>query len=215
MHLYNQTQERQDSVVASFTPSRILVASAAVQHPAFAQKVIFSIRGKEPGTWEGLALNAPILKDLTYFVAVPRTQPDGQTKTEVSQIPLRAGGPVNSDRNFLMAFDPYQESVYASSRLCLGSGLLNADAAMAMFSAQILRPENLFPYRGCYLWKPGQLENEINLGVWHILPFRCELVFAANRATLWQQAMQAVHTKQDPFRPLLCASCGMRPRFVC
>ncbi|MEX0704812.1 MAG: YqgE/AlgH family protein [Planctomycetales bacterium] len=48
-------------------------------------------------------------------------------------------------------------------------------------------------YSGCAGWAPGQLENELERGDWHVLPACAELTLCSDPYETWDQLLQKVH----------------------
>jgi putative transcriptional regulator len=101
------------------------------------------------------------------------------------QVRVFAGGPVQADVGFILHSEDYQRS-----------GTVDIDGKVAMTSSpEILRDIGhhhgpvksliAFGYAG---WGPGQLEGELALRVWVMIPDDARLVFDEDRADIWNEA---------------------------
>ena len=146
----------------------------------FAETVILLIHRDGNGAM-GLAINRPTR------IAVSRVLDDEKAARHLSDFAY-AGGPVQ------------EESVFALSRMSKSPG--NAErifndiyliATRAELS-KVLRAkptaQNFRVYLGYTGWGPGQLEREMDLGAWRILPGDDESVFDADPSKVWPRLIE-------------------------
>jgi putative transcriptional regulator len=167
---------------ASFA-GQLLIATPAMSDPRFAETVILLVRHDATGAM-GIAVNRPV--GWRPFAALMRAI--GQDATGVTgQVRVFAGGPVQADVGFILHTEDYHRS-----------GTIDIDGKIAMTSSpEILQDmahrrgpaQSLiaFGYAG---WGPGQLESELALRAWAMIPDDPRLVFDEDRADVWNAASQ-------------------------
>jgi len=158
----------------------LLVALPSLTDPNFTQSVVLLCEaGGEEGAM-GIVVNRPT--DLQLAEALPE-----ESLLKGHEIPIFLGGPVQTDRILLLARadEPAEGFVEVLNGIALGGTL---DALKEAATGQRITGE-FRPYRGYAGWGPGQLESEIDLGAWLLLPGDPELVFSRNPQTVWQELM--------------------------
>jgi putative transcriptional regulator len=158
----------------------LLVALPSLTDPNFVQSVVLLCEaGGEEGAM-GIVVNRPT--DLQLAEALPQ---EGLLKGH--EIPIYLGGPVQTDRILLLvrAEEPADGFVEVLDGIALGGTL---EALKEAATGQGITGE-FRPYRGYAGWGPGQLESEVDLGAWLLLPGDPELVFSRNPQTVWQELM--------------------------
>jgi putative transcriptional regulator len=179
---------------------KLLVATEAVQGPAFAESVVLILNYSAAGA-EGLVVNRPT--EVPPIRALPELA--GLDRYEGT---LYWGGPV----------EPFTLRA-----------LLHSDAppdnAMPIFDTVHLAPlnENLFDgassdvnlrfFAGYAGWAPGQLEHELEIGSWHIVAATEALVFTDDPGAIWQRLSPPIRAqgpdRQDKNNPLRQAATRM------
>ncbi|HEX6544724.1 MAG TPA: YqgE/AlgH family protein [Bryobacteraceae bacterium] len=167
--------QRFESNVDKLVPGCFLVAPREAMDNTFAETVILLIHRDDNGAM-GLAINRPTK------IAVSRVLDDAKDARNLNDFAY-AGGPVQ------------QESVFALSRMSKKPG-----AAERIFNdiyliatrdelSKVLRAKpttkNFRVYLGYTGWGPGQLEHEMELGAWRILPGDDESVFDDDPSKVW------------------------------
>lgn len=155
----------------------LLIAIPELADPNFFRSVVLVIQHDEAGA-TGVVLNRP--SNMTV----------AEVWAEVSEQacdclqPVHVGGPVEGP---LIALH---------SSLNLGESLVLPGVLVSMSREQLddLVSQTEYPFRlfsGYSGWGPGQLENEISVGGWLIMPAQPEHVFASPDE-LWKQVCAAV-----------------------
>lgn len=168
-------------LAAAEAPARgkFLVASRQMQGPAFAQTVILLIHYDESGAM-GLIVNRPT--EITPGRALPRVREladyDGT---------MFVGGPVARRRimALLRAAQPPADAANIIGAVHF-SPLNNA-----VLAAPAPDPRNLRLYIGYAGWGPGQLDQELARGSWHVVPASEELVFSNEPDSVWRRLIPA------------------------
>jgi putative transcriptional regulator len=158
----------------------LLVALPSLTDPNFVQSVVLLCEAGTDGGAMGLVINRP--SPLQLAEALPE-----EALLKGHEIPIYLGGPVQTDRILLLARAeaPAEGFIEVLDGISLGGTL---DALKEAATGQGITGE-FRPYRGYAGWGPGQLESEIDLGAWLLLPGDPELVFSRSPQTVWQQLM--------------------------
>ncbi len=164
---------------------RLVVASEKMSDPRFQNTVIYMVEHDAGGAM-GLIVNVP-------FGAVPLArlferlglEPPKVAPGAAGQIEVYYGGPVESERGFLL----HSDEVVMAGSIVVGEGVaMTAEAEMLHKIARGEGPERslfAFGYSG---WGPRQLESEFARDDWFTIPFDPALVFAADPARSWERA---------------------------
>jgi putative transcriptional regulator len=163
----------------------LLIASAEIQDPRFARSVILLLRHDSSGAL-GIIINHPLGKRPLAAVLSETDGKQNQDSTVEGTIPVFLGGPVQPQLGFVIHSTEYRRP----ETLVLGDEL-----AMTA-SREVLRDighhqgpaKSLFAlgYAG---WGAGQLEGEIANHGWFTAPAEPDLVFDAERDTVWEKAL--------------------------
>ena len=157
----------------------LLVASPSLEDPNFRQAVVLVVE-HGPGGTVGLILNR------STNVLLSKALPD-ITALKGTSYRLFAGGPVEPTR-FLLLFrlkEPPADarSVFDGVYLGRTTGVLEGIITRA-------KPTETFrAFAGFSAWAPRQLEAEMLLGVWGILPPDSIGMFDKDPATFWQDCL--------------------------
>lgn len=157
---------------------KLLVARRSLQDPNFAQTVILLIEHSEEEGTVGLILNR-------------------QTKIPVSKLakelegakgrsePLYLGGPVQTDSvmALIRSRTKPEEAKHVLADLYVISSKTSLDKTMSSGTA----PGTLHLYVGYAGWDAGQLEWELEMDAWNVLPATAGMVFDAHPDTLWSR----------------------------
>lgn len=167
----------------------ILIASARMQDPRFDHTVVLLLKHDKSGAF-GVIVNRPVAeKPIAALLAEAGTaanQPDQADDKIDGSIAIYFGGPVQTDRGFVLHSTDYR-----------GPDTMAVDASVAMTSTrEILRdigrhqgPKKYLFALGYAGWGPGQLEGEIERRDWFSAVEDPELVFDADRAKVWERAL--------------------------
>ena len=167
-----------------FSPSSVekgvlLVASPSLEDPNFHQAVVLVVE-HGPGGTVGLILNR------STNVLLSKALPDIAALKGTSYR-LCAGGPVEPTR-FLLLFRLKEPPVDARS-VFDGVYLGRTPRALENIITRAKPTETFRAFAGFAAWVPRQLEAEMLLGAWAILPADSVGMFDKDPATLWQDCI--------------------------
>jgi putative transcriptional regulator len=163
-------------VAAAETPAkgRLLVATEVIRGDIFVETVVLLLHYDETGA-AGLVVNRPT------EVGVEEVLPDpGEISDYAGE--MYWGGPVqmNSIRALMKSEAPPEGAENIVGSIYLAP--FNDELIDALDDASSVR---LFiGYSG---WAPGQLDHELAMGSWHVLPASDDVVFASEPALIWKQ----------------------------
>ena len=163
-------------------PGDLLIASAQIQDPRFAHAVILLLRHDKDGAL-GIVINRLVAE--RPVAELLKAAGDKDSDAEGS-IRVFEGGPVKRELGFVIHSAEYRRP-----------DTIAVDGKVAMTaSKQTLRdigrnqgPKKYFFAFGYAGWGAGQLEDEIARRDWVTTPEDTDLVFDADRDTLWDRAL--------------------------
>jgi putative transcriptional regulator len=156
-----------------------LVASPSLEDPNFRQTVLLIVEHGAEGT-VGLILNRPT--KLLLSEALPDV-----TVLKGTSYRLFAGGPVEASR-FLLLFrvkEPPADARLVFDRVYLG----RTPRVLERIITQAKPTESFRAFAGFAGWAPRQLEAELIVGAWGMLPADSFSIFDQDPATLWQDCI--------------------------
>ena len=167
-----------------FAPSSVakgvlLVASPSLEDPHFRQAVVLVVEHGPEGT-VGLILNRSTKVLLSE--ALP-----GLTVLKGTSYRLFAGGPVEPTR-FLLLFRPKEPPADARS-VFDGVYLGRTPKVLERIMTQAKPTETFRAFAGFSAWAPRQLEAEMLLGAWGVLPPDSIGIFEKDPAMLWSDCI--------------------------
>ena len=167
----------------AFLTGQFLIAAPGMGDPRFYHAVILIVRHDKEGAL-GIVVNRPVETE-----PLRRLLEDlGQSGSGASgKVEIFAGGPVQPEVGFVLHSAEYKRA-----------GTLAIDNKVAMSSSPaVLRdiasgqgPKKYILAFGYAGWGPGQLEAELREQAWFTAPDDPKLLFDADRATLWQTALE-------------------------
>ena len=167
-----------------FAPSSVgkgvlLVASPSLEDPHFRQAVVLVVEHGPEGT-VGLILNR------STNVLLSKALPD-ITVLKGTSYRLFAGGPVEPTR-FLLLFRLKEPPTDARS--VFDGVYLGRTPKVLESIITLAKPTETFrAFAGFSAWVPRQLDAEMRLGAWAILPPDSSSIFEKDPATLWQDCL--------------------------
>ena len=168
-----------ESAPASVGKGVLLVASPSLEDPNFRQAVVLVVE-HGPGGTVGLILNRPTKLLLSH--ALPDI-----TVLKGTSYRLFAGGPVEPTR-FLLLFRLKEPP--ADARLVFdGVYLGRKPDALERIITQAKPTETFRAFAGFAAWAPRQLEAEMLVGAWGILPPDSISMFDKDPAVLWSDCI--------------------------
>jgi putative transcriptional regulator len=182
-----------DVVSAAEMPANaiFLVASTELKERAFRETVVLVTQPPRGGPW-GVIINRPLVQRLSEVFTEYETL---KHRKDV----LHFGGPVQRDGLVFLVRTtepppravPVLKDVYFVSDLDWIDGLFR-------------RPEptrGVRVYYGHSGWAPGQLQNELERGGWHVVPADAETVFDKDPAEIWPELIKRATTRQTRAAP--------------
>ena len=161
-------------------PGKFLIAGRELMDPNFAQTVVLLFHHDEEGS-VGLIINRAT--DIKLSEAVDHFQ-----QWEGEDDRLYQGGPVARQRvTMLIRTDQEIEGahqVFDDVHLGAAKGLLQS------LANGWDKPKAFRAYTGYAGWGAGQLEAEMKLESWHVLPARADIVFDPDPETVWKRLME-------------------------
>lgn len=154
---------------------KFLIAPRESQDPNFAGTVVLLIHYDDDGA-VGLVINRPTKLPLSQlFDEVSSARKIGDV--------AYFGGPV--ELRDVLALCRSRKKPEASIRMFGDVYLLSTKAGLEKALSSKPTPKTLRVYVGYTGWAPGQLEHELDLGAWRVLPGDEESVFDADPAGVW------------------------------
>ena len=154
----------------AYLANHFLMAMPGMADPNFDETLILLAEHSAEGAM-GLILNRPMQFDLgSLFQRIDLTLPDKQLAAQ----PVLSGGPVQSDRGFVLHREPgqWQATIPIGPDLSLTS---SRDILEAM--AQEAGPSEAVVTLGYAGWAPGQLEAELTQNAWLSVQADASLIF--------------------------------------
>jgi len=165
---------------------RLLIAMPSIGDARFKRSVILVCAHNEDYAM-GLVLNKPmdglVLPDLLEQLEV-------ESQIELPRRPVLDGGPVGSDRGFVLHSGDYQcegATMDVTTDVCLTA---TRDVLQAIASDQPPRESTLaLGYSG---WGPGQLELELQENAWLIGKPDADILFGEDHGEKWSHALDLI-----------------------
>jgi putative transcriptional regulator len=168
-----------ESAPSSLGKGVLLVASPSLEDPNFRQAVVLVVEHGSGGT-VGLILNR------STNVLLSKALPDIMALKGTNHR-LYAGGPVEPTR-FLLLFRLKEPPADARS-VFDGVYLGRTPKALEHIITQAKPTETFRAFAGFAAWVPRQLEAEMRLGAWAILPPDSSSIFDQDPVTFWQDCI--------------------------
>ncbi len=165
-----------------FLAGRLLVAREDLRDPNFDHTVIFMVQHDPRGAM-GLVINRR-LGSVPLQALLDQMGADGDAAD--AQIAAHYGGPVDPGRGFLLHSD---DAMLESTQKLPGGFAVSRDPEMLRRIIEGSGPKEFRFVLGYAGWAPGQLESEIARGSWWDVEADPSLVFDADIASIWQQAI--------------------------
>ena len=163
-------------------PCQMLVASQALGDPSFSKTVVLLVDVNRTGSM-GLVINRQLRN-----TPVSRVFATARGAQPISD-PIHYGGPVERGGMLALLRDAKVKAA------CGGIALVNDAKQLDRILDRYPGPAALRIYAGYTGWAKGQLEHEIELGGWRVLPFDEQLVYDAKPAALWERLIASTETQ--------------------
>lgn len=165
---------------SSPVPGSLLVAGVGVSDGVFDQTVVLILDADESGT-VGVVLNQ--ISPIDLAAALP-----AWSRLVSEPQSLFDGGPVSRQGAVCLASPwTYDEEPPGWRSLFDGVGLLNLDTPVEIAEGAY---RDLRIFAGYAGWDAGQLEGELEYGMWHVVRATHADVFDADPATMWRRVLR-------------------------
>ncbi len=154
----------------SFLKHHLLIAMPHLADPNFAQTVIYLVEHNEQGAM-GLIINRP--NGLNLADVLEQLRPDSEPASRCEDIAIFSGGPVQTDRGFVL--HPAGEIYQAT--LALGELSLSTSQDVLFAIAEGSGPAQSLIALGYAGWEAGQLEAELVDNAWLSCPVDLDILF--------------------------------------
>lgn len=154
----------------SYLKHHFLIAMPHMADPNFSQTLIYLIEHSEEGAM-GLIVNRP--SGLNLADVLEQLRPDGPATARTQQLPIFSGGPVQTDRGFVL--HPSDVCFQATADLGALGVTTSQDVLFAIADGQ--GPRQHFIALGYAGWEPGQLEAELIENAWLSCPAQPHILF--------------------------------------
>ncbi|QIK38754.1 YqgE/AlgH family protein [Caldichromatium japonicum] len=169
--------------LATSLTNHFLIAMPGLLDPNFARTVTYICEHGEHGAM-GIVINRPLdltLGALISQLGIPADRPG------VAEIPIYQGGPVQTDRGFVLHSGGYSYdstlSITPEISITTSRDILEAIAAGE-------GPEHVLIALGYAGWAGGQLEHEMSANAWLNGPASLEIIFQMDPSARWLAAAQ-------------------------
>src|SRR5208282_326289 len=160
---------------------RLLVASRDLGDPNFAKTVILLVRYDEDKGAVGLVLNK------RTDVPISRAFQDMKEASGRND-PVYIGGPV--ELNSVLALLKSATKPDGANRVFGDVYLISNKDLLAQTLASRAEATAFHTYIGYAGWGSGQLEHEVELGAWHVMPADVGTVFQADPDSVWERLIR-------------------------
>ena len=171
----------------ALTPGIFLIARRDLPDPNFTETVVLLLSYSPGGGALGLVVNRP--SDVELSSLAPRI-----AGLDDRSDPLYIGGPVPGQELFLLvrgrAPDGDAEAVFE------GVWASHSPEVLERLAQDHVPAERLRVYAGYAGWGPGQLDNEIARGDWHIRTADEESIFTPRPRETWNRLLPPLPTEQ-------------------
>lgn len=170
---------------AGFLEGKLLLAMPGMTDPRFERSVIYICSHSHEGAM-GLVINHPI-PNLTFGNLLK--QLDIEDDGLAPQIPVHAGGPMDTGRGFVLHSPDFVEDT--SVKLCSDVALTATVDILKALAGQG-GPKQRMVILGYAGWGPGQLEDEISQNAWLSTDPTGDVLFETRDDQKWPRAMASL-----------------------
>ncbi|HEV2688362.1 MAG TPA: YqgE/AlgH family protein [Bryobacteraceae bacterium] len=180
---------------ADLAAGQFLVASRELGDPNFAETVVLLVRYDEQEGAMGLIVNRRSDLPLSRVF-------ENMKEAKDNSDPIYVGGPVESGG--VLALLKSASKPEDAQKVFADVYLISSKALLAKALAAKTEAVAFHAFLGYAGWGPGQLEHEISLGAWHIMPAAAGEVFHSDPDSVWPRLIKRTETR--------IAEWGGRPR---
>ncbi|UFH49676.1 YqgE/AlgH family protein [Pseudomonas sp. KNUC1026] len=154
----------------TYLKHQFLIAMPHMADPNFAHTLTYIVEHSDSGAM-GLIINRP--QGLSLADILEQLQPDIEPPLSAQLVPIYAGGPVQTDRGFVLhSSGPTYQATVELGGISLST---SQDALFAI--ADGLGPKHSLITLGYAGWESGQLEAELADNAWLTCPFDADILF--------------------------------------
>ncbi|MCU4674873.1 YqgE/AlgH family protein [Catenovulum sp. 2E275] len=164
--------------------NHLLIAMPSLKDAYFSRSVTYICEHSETGAM-GIVINQPIEMKIHDLLA--QVSDDLKDKNIHPDTPVYAGGPVNSERGFILHTP---QEIWKSSLQLSDDFMVTTSKDILESIGTKLEPENYLICLGYAGWQEGQLEQELLENSWITIPAEKELVFNTPIRDRWQKATE-------------------------
>jgi putative transcriptional regulator len=159
------------NVEPSYLKHQFLIAMPHMADPNFAHTLTYIVEHSASGAM-GLVVNRPQVLNLADILE--QLRPDIDPPAACQGVPIYIGGPVQTDRGFVLhpSGPTYQATVE------LGGLALSTSQDVLFAIADGMGPSESLITLGYAGWEAGQLEAELAENAWLTCPFDADILFA-------------------------------------
>lgn len=170
---------------ANSPAGELLVASAAIQDPRFQHSVVLLLRHDGTGAF-GIVINHPLAERPLAALLADTDSKDSTDSAIEGTIRVFLGGPVQPELGFVIHSTDYRrpETLVVTDELAM-----TANREVLRDIGHHRGPAKYLFALGYAGWGAGQLEGEIANHGWFTAPADPDLVFDADRASVWEKAL--------------------------
>ncbi|UTW06224.1 YqgE/AlgH family protein [Pseudomonas benzenivorans] len=154
----------------SFLKHHFLIAMPHMADPHFAHTLIYLIEHNEQGAM-GLVINRP--NGLNLADVLEQLRPDDEAPAVCQALPIFSGGPVQTDRGFVL----HPAGLQFQATLELGELGLSTSQDVLFAIADGSGPDKYLIALGYAGWEAGQLETELTDNAWLTCPADTAILF--------------------------------------
>jgi putative transcriptional regulator len=154
----------------SYLRNQFLIAMPHMADPNFAHTLTYIVEHTPNGAM-GLVVNR--LQDLNLADILEQLRPDSESLAACQQVPIYNGGPVQTDRGFVL----HPSGPVFQATVELGEISLSTSQDILFAIADGTGPEQSLITLGYAGWEAGQLEAELADNAWLTCPFDADILF--------------------------------------
>jgi putative transcriptional regulator len=175
----------QNQADTDFDVGDLLCADRTLKDPNFAQTVILIVKYDDEGTL-GLILNR------RSDVAISKLLDDWKEAKGHNE-PIFVGGPV--EEGTLLGLVRSRAKSEEAGAILRDVHLVSDRGQLQRMLQTAAAPDKFRLYAGYAGWAPEQLEEEIDVGAWHLFPGDANTVFDSDPDSLWTRMIKKTETQ--------------------
>lgn len=158
------------NTTTSYLKHHFLIAMPHMADPRFAQTLVYMVEHNAEGAM-GLVVNRP--SGLSLADILEQLQPDEEPNARSQALPIFNGGPVQTDRGFVL----HPADARFQATLSLGPLGMTTSQDVLFAIADDTGPDRHLIALGYAGWEAGQLESELIDNAWLSCPAQLDILF--------------------------------------